>query len=454
MRLTLIVVAALLFVTTVNAQVQSPIDADRGRIAGHVVTAYAELVSNAAVTLGRINDDGLRIQTITTRTDGTGAFSFAQLPEGRYRLEASKPGYTSRQLAGADTASTATFDVGTRVDLVEDAQVLDVQVVLHRTARIAGRVIHPDGSAAPGIQVIVAQRSSNGGTPLPETITSSRFDGRYEISGLPPGEFLVVAMPGTRRTGIAGDDSASFAAGVRATLEGNPPLPDQKWAWYPSVADARVATGVTVFEGDDADNIDIWLLPAQRFNVSGRVLLPVGLSAENIAIDYGDPGGTHSGVWFVSDPGGSFTVNGIAPGPLTLLAHAYSEQGPLIGVASTEVTHDSIEDVQIVVDRPGRITGRIVYEGRVPPSGRATSIVAVQKLLKVSVISAVPESAVDANGRFDIPGAAGEFEFALDGLQRNLTIKRVMRNGGSLPMNRIGVAAGETVSNIEIVVGR
>jgi len=454
MRLTRAVVAALLSVTAVNAQVQSPTEADRGRIAGHVVTAYAELVSDATVTLGRIDDQGLRIQTTRTRTDGTGAFSFARLPEGRYVLEASKPGYTSRQLAGTDTASTATFDVGPAVDLVEDAQVLDVQVVLRRTARIAGRVIHPDGRAAPEIQVVVAQRSSTGGTPLPETITSSRFDGRYEITGLPPGEFLVVAMPGTRRTGIAGNDSPPFAAGVRATVEGNRPLPDQRWAWYPSVADANAATGVTVLEGVDADGIDIWLLPAQRFNVSGRVLWPVGLSAENIVIDYGDPGGTRSDVWFVSDPDGFFTLNGIAPGPLTLLVRADSEQGPLIGVGSTEVTIDSVEDVRIVVDRQGRITGRIVYEGSVPPSGRATSIVAVQKLFKTSVISSVPESTVDADGRFDIPGAVGEFEFALDGLQRGLTIKRVMRNGRSLPMNRIGVAAGETISNIEIVVGR
>ena len=59
---------------------------------GYVV-AYAEIVTDATVTLARVNDHGVGVQTQTTRTDGSGAFSFAQLPEGRYRVLASKPGY-------------------------------------------------------------------------------------------------------------------------------------------------------------------------------------------------------------------------------------------------------------------------------------------------------------------------------------------------------------------------
>ena len=64
---------------------QSPADVDSGRIAGHVVTAYAELVREATVTLARVNDQEVRFQSRTTRTDEDGSFSFTQLPEGRYR---------------------------------------------------------------------------------------------------------------------------------------------------------------------------------------------------------------------------------------------------------------------------------------------------------------------------------------------------------------------------------
>jgi hypothetical protein len=224
------------------------------------------------------------------------------------------------------------------------------------------------------------------------------------------------------------------------------------WSWYPGVPDSEPGGAVTLLEGVNAEGIDIWLTPPQRFSVSGVVFWPVGVAPLNITIDYGDPEGKRSGIWIVSDPGGSFALSGLAPGALTLLARAETDQGPLLGIATTEVTADTFEDVRIVVDSPGVVAGRIVYEGSIPESARATSIVAVQKLLKVSALYPVPESTVDSSGRFELTGPIGEFEFALDGLAPGLTIKRVTRNGRPLPMNRIGVAAGEVVRDIEIVV--
>jgi hypothetical protein len=454
MRLTPGVVVALLFITSAAAQVQSPADVDGARIAGHVVTAYAEIVTDATVTLARVNDQEVGPRTRTTRTDGSGAFSFAQLPEGRYRVLASKQGYTSRQLP--DPAQPAlTFDQGPAVDLAADAQALDVQVVLRRTASIAGRIIRTDGSAAPGVQVQAAVRSDVGRSALFEARTTSQFDGRYEISGLPPGEYLVgamnVAMP-TRQPFDASqvDQAERQTAGATAVAA----AATAHWSWYPGVTDSEPDTAVTLLEGINAEGIDIWLTPSQRFSVSGRVFWPVGVAVDNITIDYGDPGGTRSGMWLVSDPGGLFTLSGIAPGALALLVRAETDQGTLLGIASTEVSVDSVEDVRIVVDRPGIIVGRIVYEGDVPPSSRATSIVGVQKLLKVSALYPVPESAVDSNGRFELAGTIGEYEFTLDGLASGLAITRVTRNGRSLPMNRINIAAGETIRDLEIVVGR
>jgi hypothetical protein len=90
----------------------------------------------------------------------------------------------------------------------------------------------------------------------------------------------------------------------------------------------------------------------------------------------------------------------------------------------------------------------------VPGASRATGLRAVQKLLKVSALYPVPESSIDSSGRFELHDTLGEYEFALIELAPDLSIKRVMRNGRALPSNRIGVAAGETIRDIEIVVGR
>jgi len=439
----------LLFVSSAAAQVRSPAETDSGRIAGHVITAYAEMVTDATVTLARDNDQGEAFRTRTARTDARGAFSFAGLPEGRYRVAASKAGYTSRQLP-VPARPAMTFDPGAVIDLGADAQALDVEVVLHRTASIAGRIIRPDGSAAANVQVQAAIRAGTGRLAIFEARATSQFDGRYEVTGLPPGEYLVGAM------NAAMPNPRPFDASVDRQAEGRAiaAIADVHWTWYPGVDDSEPGSAVTLLEGVNAEGIDVWLTPSQRFSVSGRVFWPVGVAPESITIDYGDPAGTRSGMWLVSDPGGLFTLAGIPPGALTVLARAESDQGPLLGIATTEVSVDSVEDVRIVVDRPGVLAGRVVYEGNVPASSRATSIVAVQKLLKLSPIYPVPESAVDSDGRFELAGAVGEYEFALDGLPNGLAIKRITRNGRPLPTNRISVAAGETIGGLEIVVGR
>ena len=448
MRLTVALVTAFLTAVSAASQAQSP--DDTGRIAGHVVSAYAELMAGVSVTLGGRNDQGVGVRAKTT-TDAGGAFAFERLPPGRYRVLASRPGYTGRQVPDHQAEPGDFYEAGPAVDLAEGAQVLDVQVVLHRNAGIAGRVIHPDGSAAPDVRVQVAIRTPTGRRPLIEAQTTSQFDGRYEITGLPPGEYLVgainVAMPTRRGVDATQTTREEMTRSVALAAMGH-------WSWYPGVPDSEPGNDVTVLEGVNAEGIDIWLTPSQRFYVSGRVFWPVGVGVDNITIDYGDPAGARSGLWLVSDPGGLFTLSGIAPGALTMLVRADTDQGTLMGIATTEVTVDSVEDVRIVVDRPGVVSGRIVYEGNVSAPSRATSLVAVQKLLKVTPLYPSPEASIDPGGRFELRNTIGEYEFDLEGLESGYSIKRVVRNGRVLPMNRLGVAPGESVRDIEIVVGR
>jgi hypothetical protein len=241
MRLALSVLAALLcLVIAPTAQVYSPSRIEGGRIAGHVVTSYARLVVLATVVLSRINQEGLRVQTWSTTTDYEGAFAFEQLEEGRYRLAAYGWGYTSRRIGAGSLEFTPRFDTGPEVDLGPGAHA-DLEVVLRPTAAISGRVILPDGRGVPDVQVVVAHRSEDGATLLPETTTSSEYDGYYRIEGLPPGEFLVAALP-------------------------RDAPPDLDWTWYPDVTDPELATSVVLLEEIDAEQVDISLEPAPEFS--------------------------------------------------------------------------------------------------------------------------------------------------------------------------------------------
>jgi hypothetical protein len=241
MRLALSVLAVLLVVVgTPTAQVFSPSPFEGGRIAGHVVTSYARLVVQATVMLSRLNRDGLRVQTWSATTDYGGAFVFDHLEEGRYRLAAYGWGYTSRRIGAGSLEFTPRFDTGPELDLGPGAHAY-VDVVLRPATAISGRVILADGRGVPDVQVMVAHRSQDGVTLLPETTTSSEYDGHYRIEGLPPGEFLVAALP-------------------------RDAPPDVDWTWYPDVTDPELATSVVLLEETEAEHVDISLEPAPQFS--------------------------------------------------------------------------------------------------------------------------------------------------------------------------------------------
>jgi hypothetical protein len=241
MRLALSVLAALLSLAiTATAQIYSPSSFDSGRITGHVVTSYARLVAHTTVMLARINDDGLRVETWFTGSDHDGAFVFKHLEEGRYRLAAWKWGYTSRRIGAGSIEYTPRFDTGPEVDLGRGAHA-DLNVVLRRTAAISGRIILPDGRGVADVQVAVGHRTQDGATLLPETITSSGYDGRYRIEDLPPGEFLLAALP-------------------------RDAPPDLDWTWYPDASDVGFAGSVLLLEDVDATHVDIALPPVPEFS--------------------------------------------------------------------------------------------------------------------------------------------------------------------------------------------
>jgi hypothetical protein len=458
--------AAMVGLLSIAAGAQGPGPAPTGRISGQVLTSYGTLVPDAEVALfpiGRAGGSidlairrGLTGSPRTARSGERGEFVFDQVPAGQYRLVATKSGFTSRVPAPASDPRELVhqFSLGPSVTVNDDGHVT-ADIVVHRTASISGRIIRPDGSAAPDVGVTVALRNAGGqAVLLLDGATASASDGRYEIADLPPGEYLVAAQPGLRAGGAMKLDAGTRDAAGVSTISRVSPEEAFRVTLYPGVPATEPGETVMLFEGIRAEGIDIWLTPAQRFNVSGRVFWPVGIAPGQITIDFGDPAGSRSGLWYVSDPGGLFTLMGIPPGPLTMLVRAESDQGPLLGLATTTVAVDSVEDVHIVVDRPGRVRGRVVYEFAVPQEQRAHAVRLVQKLVRVSAIYPAPEASPAPDGRFEIDGALGEYEIELPGLGAGLTISRVARGGVTLQGNRLGVAGGELVDDVEIVVGR
>lgn len=306
-----------------------------------------------------------------------------------------------------------------------------------KNGSIAGRVIDADGAAAEGARVAIYAVREGAPAAVVGTAISS-YDGRYEVTGLPAGQFVVGVTP-QRIRGFGG-------VSRRLTT---PPVE----TLYPGTTDRMKAQAIAVFDGLPTEGIDVWLEPAaQRYSISGRVLWPDGVSVENVVIEYGGPAGVHRGIWYVSDPGGLFTVEGASHGTYVLLARGESSKGPLVGIAATDVSNDSVLDVRITLRQPGSIEGRVVIEGAAGPDPSALRLIPTQTLLTVSPLYPVVEATPDPNGRFTLPDLLGEFAIAVRGLPPGWRIRRVTRAGALLPDNQVTVHPAERVTGVEVVI--
>jgi hypothetical protein len=412
-----------------------------GRVSGLVVTATAGSIVDATITLTHLDDSSSTPMTVIS--DRVGGFTFDRLAMGRYRLSASKPGYTSRQPLRAPAER---FDTGHEVTIRDGQHTAHVELILHREASIAGRVAEPDGIPAPDVQVFAAARRGAGHVLLQETRTVAEWDGRYRITGLPPGEYLVVVLPAVSTD----PNRMRMNAERRAPESSSATRPLFEPTLYPGVTSHATAETVTVFEGIPVDGIDTWLMPGERHSISGRVFWPDGIIAENIIIEYANVTAQRAGLWTVPEPGDLFRISGVPRGTVVLLARADSNRGPLAGVATTEINVDEIDDLELTLGIPGAVEGRVVYDTSVPASMRAREIVLKQRLLPVSALYPVPESAVSADGRFRIDGALGLYDFEVPGLR----IVRVTQHGREIAGGRISLGLGETVRDLVVTVAR
>lgn len=302
---------------------------------------------------------------------------------------------------------------------------------------IAGRIIHSDGAAAEGARVAVYAVRDGAPAAVAGTAVSAH-DGRYEVLGLPAGEFVVGVTP--QRIRGFGGDSRRLTTKPIETL-------------YPGTTDRMKAQRIMVFDGIPTEGIDIWLEPeARRYSISGRVFWPDGLSPENVIIEYGGPD-VPQGLWYVNDPGGLFTVEGASRGRYVLLARGETRKGPLIGIVSTDVANDSVHDVRLILRQPGSIEGRVVVEGRAGADVPGLRLTATHAMLKLSPLYPVEESALDAANRFTLSNLLGEYTLSANGLPSGWRVRRITRGGAALSGNRISVLPGERVTDIEVIVG-
>ena len=237
--------------------------------------------------------------------DEQGRFVFANLPAGKYSLDADQFGY----LTGSYGRWVPEGSRGS-IEISDGQRTLDATIVMYRYAAITGRVVDHAGDPVARVTVTALRpRIVNGRTTLdPNATFSTSTDDRgvYRISRLAPGNYAV-AVPArlstfpvdVLRTALTSGQSLGVAETARlgdsrylqigndviATMSMAPmppaPRPDGRLTvfqttYYPAAVSSPDAVVLPIKSGDERTGVDIQLAAVSTASVSGQILGPDG----------------------------------------------------------------------------------------------------------------------------------------------------------------------------------
>jgi protocatechuate 3,4-dioxygenase beta subunit len=235
----------LLCIVRVNSFAQP---AGRGVISGSVVEASSgDAVRKAVVT---VTWHGTPRAWATTRTDGSGRFTFEGLPAGAYDLRAAKQG-----LGMAIYGANSVRELGDVITLGDGETRQDLKLRFLHSGSISGRVVDPDGDPVVGANVSMLRAGRNLGerilTNFQGAATNDR--GEYKFTGIDPGEYYLRCV-----ANIQG----------RMGVVSQPILVPQ---YFGGGRDSKDAVVISLRGGDTLTGIDFHLSAEHPAKITGRV---------------------------------------------------------------------------------------------------------------------------------------------------------------------------------------
>jgi protocatechuate 3,4-dioxygenase beta subunit len=404
----------------------------RSMAGGVVVSAQTgEPLGGATLTLS-YNVQG-RLSTLSVKAGPDGLFLFQQLAAGVYGLSARKAGFRSRSLTGG-------------VAVGENQARTGLEIKLDREPSIAGRV--EDGEGHPVIGATVTAyalrwvRGRRIAVHGPTTSTDDR--GRYRLTALPPGRYVIGA-------------AVVPLASEQAT--GDLDLGTGK-SFYPSGGRAVEAVPIEVRYGQELTGINLRLLPRESFSVSGLVTDsetrgPCGscmILAFNLEESY-----TLSQARSSVAPDGSYHVRGLTPGTYRIVAEKQAGGRTVISSRTIEVDRRDITGVHLFSGILRAQEGRVVLES--PPSGDTGGTgnepgIAIEVILGPSDgIGTAVSARVGPDGAFRAINPPCETCMILvDNLPAGGYLQAVRAQGRELPAPEIEIPGGASPPPVELVV--
>ena len=441
------------FVAGAQAPTKPP--AATAKIAGRIVAAdTGKPLRRAAVTLIANPSKTTRV----TVTDGDGRYEFSSLPPGRYGVRPDKQGYV--------VISPDPFSTGTGVELSEGEVADRTDFALPRGSVITGRITDEFGEPMAGVMVQAAryqfrpsgQRQLMGGSFNNFTMPSVTNDrGEYRIFGLRPGSYYVSARTIDTSEVIALAQSGGPGIGA---LDSNDGLAT---TYYPGTASVAEAQPIRVELMRQA-SASFTLVPARMSHVSGMVRDSQGqpLSGSRVSLR----STSAIAAWFGNattqlSSAGTFTMANVAPGdyildvwPNAATSSAGRQPRPNEFASLPLVVSGEDVDLTITTALGISVSGRVIFEGKSDEARQVVRISAMPEEDARNVVAMVMGDAVavEADGRFHIPGVFGKVVFRAGFLPQNVMLKAVRLNGVDITNTPLDATGTEDITNLEVVL--
>ncbi len=404
-----------------------------GKVSGRVLRAdNGAPIRKVSVSLAQASPRG-RGESFQAVTDAAGRFEFSEVPAGRYRLQASKPGFVPYTLGGRRGAPARfnPFPGGADavLELSASAPLTGLTLKLEAAAVITGQVTDEEGDPVSFVQVSAERlRFLPGGHKRLVASSNAITDdqGNYRLHSLPAGKYFISA-----RRDIPG--SAPF-------------LP----TYYPNAASSDAATPVDVRVGSEVRRTDISFRTGRTFTISGTVLDAVtGGPATNYFAGYGSGTNVFGGA-ANSRPDGTFTLRNVPPGRFIVFAQDTGGRG---GRASRTI--DVVgADVQVTLElsRGAELHGRIRAEdnSEIESSRLRFELVPVEEQ---SAFMGRAGNPGQSGGNFSIKEIPeGELMLLVAGLPPPYYVKQVRAGGADVTDTGIRFSAGQIISDCEVLL--
>lgn len=374
-------------------------------------------IPDAVVTLGGRAGPPTRVIV-----DPEGRFVFHNLTGGAATISATHGGYFGSGNGDRDPAAPPRV-----VQIVPGEQPGALTLTLWKLGAISGTV-RADGTPLVGTEVRALRRTLVAGSWRLATVSTTMTDdrGRYRLSGLAPGEYVVTARPESdpetallvsvlaATPALSADVMAAATASGRGVPDRDASIKTYGTSFFRDATTATLATRLVIDAATDRAGVDFLLRSTRTFRVAGRLtgidgpaeglivrLLPADSSIDGDAIEIAAA---------ACDTDGRFELSNITPGKyvVALLARPPAPppqpapppgSGPPAPPAlPTEptwwartpltVTTANVSGLNVPVRKGSIVSGRVEFAGQMPPP--ATEIAQIGIRLDSANAVAVP----------------------------------------------------------------